>query len=294
MSEPVSASSSLPGPVSPQTPRPHWGNRLAIGGILAMVLVPFSFGIFPREVARWYSAAATTAEWDDNYELAQERLAQAIAWDSGNPEWYLKRAKLHTDHQQYEAALADYETLLERDPENTTVLEHHSSACIHLKKYDAALEDWQKIRVIAERDGTYHPLQLNNGLAYYQALADRDLENALLLVNQAIAKDPNNPSIIDTRGYIYYRLGRYDEARQDLDRAIAQASGALLKAEKEGRKDYADQKLYDQEVIPIRQVVAVMAYHRALVLEKLGLEAEAAIDRARVRDLGFTPDEHLF
>jgi hypothetical protein len=42
------------------------------------------------------------------------------------------------------------------------------------------------------------------------------------------------------------------------------------------------------------QVVAVIRYHRALVLDSLGQQAEAEKDRQRVVDLGFEPGDHLF
>jgi hypothetical protein len=44
-----------------------------------------------------------------------------------------------------------------------------------------------------------------------------------------------------------------------------------------------------------RQGAAVLHYHRALVLEKLGRFAEAKLDRARAKRLiGREPDETLF
>lgn len=293
MPVPVSASSSLPEQSAPEPQRPHWGNRLAICGILAMVLVPFSFGFLPREVARWYAAAATTAEWDGNYDLAQERLAQAIAWDAENPEWYLTRALLHEEHGEYAAALADCDALLELQPENIEALKIHSMMCIHLGKPDAAINDWKQFRSLAERDGTLHVSDYND-IAYFFALADRDLDEALVFINRALVNDPENYQLLDTRGYVYYRLNKYAEARRDLDKAVADAKSDLAKREHDIKTVITDPQRYQEVLHALRKPAAVIIHHRALVLEKLGLEAEAEIDRARVRELGFTPDEHLF
>ena len=42
------------------------------------------------------------------------------------------------------------------------------------------------------------------------------------------------------------------------------------------------------------QSVAVIRYHRSLVFDALNKPDAAAKDRARVRELGFDPGEHLF
>ncbi len=67
-------------------------------------------------------------------------------------------------------------------------------------------------------------LVLNN---YGYSLAERglQLERALQMSLQAISADPGNASYLDTVGWVYFRLAKYDSARTYIEKAIA-AGGA--------------------------------------------------------------------
>ena len=58
-----------------------------------------------------------------------------------------------------------------------------------------------------------------NHLGY--SLADRTdrFNEALSLIERAVAIDPEDPAIIDSLGWIQYKLGRYEEALANLQRA---------------------------------------------------------------------------
>ncbi len=57
-----------------------------------------------------------------------------------------------------------------------------------------------------------------NFLAYQQAEEERDLELALVRAKHALAVK-NSGYIIDTLGWIYFKLGRYEESREQLEEA---------------------------------------------------------------------------
>jgi len=59
----------------------------------------------------------------------------------------------------------------------------------------------------------------NNALAYHWAERGENLEKALELVNKALEQEPESAAYIDTLGWIYYRMGRYEEAVRELRRA---------------------------------------------------------------------------
>jgi tetratricopeptide (TPR) repeat protein len=67
-------------------------------------------------------------------------------------------------------------------------------------------------------DGTNH-LVLNN---YAYSLAERgtQLERALNFARKAVETQPDNPSYLDTIGWIYYRLGQFTEAEGYVKQAI--------------------------------------------------------------------------
>jgi len=58
-----------------------------------------------------------------------------------------------------------------------------------------------------------------NYLAYMWAERAMNLEQGLRYVQRALRLDPHNGAYIDTRGWIFYQIGRYEEAYIDLKRA---------------------------------------------------------------------------
>lgn len=61
---------------------------------------------------------------------------------------------------------------------------------------------------------------LKNNFAYRLANAGTDLELALSLVNQAIEKSPQQFNYYDTRGWIYFNQGKYEDALTDFNKAF--------------------------------------------------------------------------
>ena len=84
-----------------------------------------------------------------------------------------------------------------------------------------------------ERSLRYWPdntMVLNN-YAYFLSLEERDLERALTMSSRVVALTDNNPTYLDTHGWVLFKLGRTAEAKKVMQQAIAldgQESAALL------------------------------------------------------------------
>jgi tetratricopeptide (TPR) repeat protein len=65
-----------------------------------------------------------------------------------------------------------------------------------------------------------HP-QVLNYLGYSLVERGEKLEEALDMIERAVAGEPQNGAIVDSLGWVYYRLGRLDEAVVQLERAAA-------------------------------------------------------------------------
>jgi len=61
---------------------------------------------------------------------------------------------------------------------------------------------------------------LANDLGYFYAENDIHLKKALKLTKQAVKAEPHNAMYIDSLGWVYYKLGRYKEAVDELERAV--------------------------------------------------------------------------
>ncbi len=59
-----------------------------------------------------------------------------------------------------------------------------------------------------------------NNYAYYLSLRGEQLEKALEMAKKATELDPVNTSNIDTYAWVYYKLGRYEDAQRWLEKAI--------------------------------------------------------------------------
>ncbi len=82
------------------------------------------------------------------------------------------------------------------------------------KKYELAEEEFHKVIVADPKNA-----QALNYMGYM--LADRGvrLDEALGYIRKAVALDPQNGAYLDSLGWVYYRLGNYDLAEENLRRA---------------------------------------------------------------------------
>ena len=84
-----------------------------------------------------------------------------------------------------------------------------------LKVYDSSDLAYRKALELKPAD----PM-VNNNYAYSLAVRGKDLALALELSNKALAAEPDNPSYLDTYGWIQYQLGDYEKALKYVKKAI--------------------------------------------------------------------------
>lgn len=132
-----------------------------------------------------------------------------------------------------------------------------------------------------------------NQRAYIRALGGTELNEALQDAQQSLGLQPNDPDVIDTRGYIYFRLGKYDRALNDLQQAIrlqtsplrglwfqADDGQRLMIAEREVRKD--------------RETLAVMFHHCGEIRKRLGQETKGDEYIRRAERMGYSPERGVY
>ncbi|MBF9034836.1 tetratricopeptide repeat protein [Rhodobacterales bacterium HKCCE2091] len=62
--------------------------------------------------------------------------------------------------------------------------------------------------------------QVLNYLGYSLVEQNRNLDEALDMIERAVAAEPQSGYIVDSLGWVYYRLGRFDEAVEPMERAV--------------------------------------------------------------------------
>ncbi|MGB5339343.1 MAG: tetratricopeptide repeat protein, partial [Gammaproteobacteria bacterium] len=118
------------------------------------------------------------------------------------------------DGGQYTAAFETYHRALEANPANQDLLYARALAAEKLGQLEEAERDMRHI--LANDPDNVRTL---NALGY--TLADRTnrYDEALSFIQRAYAQKPDDPAIIDSMGWIHYRLGNLDEAQRYLQQA---------------------------------------------------------------------------
>jgi tetratricopeptide (TPR) repeat protein len=283
---------------------------------LAAIVGPCAFVQVPREIGRWHLAAALNLRRKGDKEAAYQELTSAMERFPRNPELLLQRAEWRMADGQREEAIADCDQILEVGGDSPDSLRAHAQFLQVAGEFRRAVEDWKKLNELSQRSGLPSRPEALNGLAYAQALAKIELDDALTNVNQALElQTTNNEAIFDTRGYIFHLKDTNVMALSDLDRAVKGMDAYLAQVRQPTTMPAIDALGRDadgslprtlvevhpsrgttaQQIALVMRSVAVIHYHRSLVLAALDRQEEAEAERAMARKLiGKDPDETLF
>jgi Flp pilus assembly protein TadD len=99
------------------------------------------------------------------------------------------------------------------------------------------------------------------------------LEEAVSLINKALALEPDNGYFIDSLGWAYYQQGRYAEAVRELKRAVDRAKEDPVIFEHLG--DAYHKNGYDED--------AAAAWEKALQLDPAADSVRKKLEEARSR-----------
>ncbi len=301
-------------------PRRSW--RRLLGLIFLFGAALYAVNQFPYEVSYWYLASAELAAEQGRLEEAEQLVDRAATWIPNDMLPHQVRVRMLAKSQRPEDALEAIEKSLERNPPNAVKAQLYVKKCellLSLERYDEAVEAYdaaanyleqmrpafgrgvllyfanrreeakREIRAAAAkqepsswRDAFNSPRD-DNEIAYFSALVDENLNDALRRSNRAIAnRRGEDAALLDTRGFVRYKLGDFAAALPDLERAVQ-----LMQDDLAAAKSPAEKKA-------LEKVLAVLLYHRSLVLDSLGKSSQAEADRKQVRQFGLEPDDRLF
>jgi tetratricopeptide (TPR) repeat protein len=149
---------------------------------------------------------------------AQARRAIELAPDSLAP--YVLLGGIHQTAKQWQAAASIWEDVLRRFGEDASISLDLATCYIQLGRPGEAEAIGR--RLLARQPDS--PVLLNY-VGYLLADENRELPEAEQLVRRALAQDPDNGAYVDSMGWIYYRLGRLEDARRELERALDLTGG---------------------------------------------------------------------
>jgi tetratricopeptide (TPR) repeat protein len=161
-----------------------------------------------------FQAALAGQYWNTNSARSKDLLQNAadnykeiLKTTANSAEVWLRLGVMQRQMGQYDAALASFEQAGNADPKSTQAFLNQALICDALDKKKEANDSYNKVLAIDPDNA----LALNN-LAYMQADAGTNLDQAMTYAERAKKRAPENPDVSDTLGYVYYRKNLNGEA----------------------------------------------------------------------------------
>lgn len=156
---------------------------------------------------------ADEGKGDESVQLAKS----TIKGDSADRESYVALSQINARLKRWkeaEEALGEAEKLAGRPEEKAYLQYFRGSLYEREKKYDQAE---QAFRLVLQQDPN-NSSTLNN-LGYMLVDHNMRLEEALNMIKRAVELDPQNSNYLDSLGWAHFKLGKYDEAEENLRKA---------------------------------------------------------------------------
>ncbi len=264
---------------------------------ICMLLWRSSLSDYGRQaMAEHYFQRGLQSHLENNDPQAIAYCDRGLEWDGQSPsavKLLTLRLLLNKEQRQIEAAVDDITRLLElkRWVVPQRIPDLYSERAALYRRLGKQTESLADLDTAYELKPARSSMYANNR-AYFRALFNVHLDEALADIQTAFEWDAEKPgqetnaTYLDTRGFIYHRLGNDTAALADLNRAIkltedkAQAAAIDLKLP-------ADE--WPTNTQQTQHTLAIMYHHRGEIHAKLGNAREATRDLRRGDELGYDP-----
>jgi tetratricopeptide (TPR) repeat protein len=193
-----------------------------------------------------------------NLDLARETLEILILIDQDNPIRYEKLISFYYSTNQKEKVVTNASKAIIKFPQYLNFYFLQAIALDELNDIEGAIQTLQHATTVliesanlSEVYGTlgdlyykrndlksafktynqslkYNPnnSRVLNNYSYYLAVNNRSLDKAFLMSSKAVEIDPSNSTYIDTKGWVLFKMERYEEAKDVLRNAIAKSGNS--------------------------------------------------------------------
>ncbi|HRF07765.1 MAG TPA: tetratricopeptide repeat protein [Xanthobacteraceae bacterium] len=148
-------------------------------------------------------------------DLALSDYSAAIHIDPSNALMFAMRGRIHEERENFGQALDDYNAAIKLDSKDPTFFILRGGLHDLKRDFQAGLADFSTAIILAPD----HP-EAHNGRCWLRATFGRELPEALDDCNNAIKIISDDPDFLDSRGFVYFRMRRYDDAIADYNAAL--------------------------------------------------------------------------
>lgn len=208
--------------------RPHWYLGALALNARADTAALASFAevtrLEPRNADAWWFVGSLYMDRGDLTRAMQtaDRARQLVPNDF---RVYLLKGLIYSRLEQPTQAVDELRQAYKLNPKDLNILSTLALTLDNLKRHDESDRLYEE----ALKVDSANALILNN---YAYSLSERGLQlpRAKRMSEMSLMAEPNNPSYLDTYGWILYMLGEYDEAREYIEKAVAsgEASAVVL------------------------------------------------------------------
>lgn len=203
--------------------------RLLLSAVIALPTAPVLYDYFgPATRARWLLAEAANQFDRGEVDKAQHTLDNAFALSKDivyDSDFWKQFERIEGNRK----ATADSFEIWEYVIKNVEDADQRAASAMEISQMMAKrlqFESAAKLLALHLPQFDDRTPAQQNQLAYMRALAGVDLEEALRGINVALGR-VNSESLMDTKAWILYRLGRHDDALQLIDQALSTLKGKL-------------------------------------------------------------------
>ena len=156
----------------------------------------------------------------DRRDAAKAHVRALIEQEPDDIRAYLALGSVHAAKEEYRDAATVYDRALQRIDEPTradwNLFYQRGIAYERLKEWEKAEPNFRKaLELFPDQP------QVLNYLGYSWVDMGMNLEEGLDLIRRAVELRPNDGYIVESLGWAYYRLGRFEEAVTELERAVS-------------------------------------------------------------------------
>ena len=155
----------------------------------------------------------------DSTAEAEQAFKQAIAGNPDDIQSYISYGNMLRGRERFAEAADVYTQAIDRigtpGAADWSLFYFRGIAYERTKQWPKAEADFKKALELSPDQ----PLVLNY-LGYSWVDMGQNLDEAMAMIKKAVDLRPNDGYIVDSLGWAHYRLGQYDEAVDELERAI--------------------------------------------------------------------------